>query len=183
MVPSLYACVLQKATAFTALNSVKRDCMIFHKKGQGATEYLVLLAVVLIIALVSIALLGFFPGLATDAKLTQSTSYWRSEARPFAILETSITHGGNVTIIMQNVEATGTYTLQNLSLATAIWADNFSSATPFASGEIKAISFIISNPGVDAGSLYEVQVNMTYLSPNAISNTQFGTKPVIGKYT
>jgi len=30
--------------------------------GQGATEYLVLLAVVLIVALVSVALLGFFPG-------------------------------------------------------------------------------------------------------------------------
>jgi len=43
--------------------------------GQGATEYLVLLAVVLIVALVSVALLGFFPGMASDAQITQSQIY------------------------------------------------------------------------------------------------------------
>ncbi len=54
---------------------------------QGATEYLVLLAVVLIIALVSIALLGFFPGMATDAQITENQLYWKS-ATPLAIIET-----------------------------------------------------------------------------------------------
>lgn len=52
--------------------------------GQGATEYLVLLAVVLIIALVSIALLGFFPGTAMDSQIAESQIYWQS-AYPFAI--------------------------------------------------------------------------------------------------
>jgi hypothetical protein len=46
--------------------------------GQGATEYLVLPAVVLIVALVSVALLGFFPGMASDAQITQSQAYWQS---------------------------------------------------------------------------------------------------------
>ena len=55
-------------------------------KAQGATEYLVLLAVVLIVALVSVALLGFFPGMASDAQITQSQMYWRS-ATPIAIVE------------------------------------------------------------------------------------------------
>jgi len=54
--------------------------------GQGATEYLVLLAVVLIVALVSVALLGFFPGMASDAQITQSQIYWQS-ATPIAITE------------------------------------------------------------------------------------------------
>jgi hypothetical protein len=57
-------------------------------KAQGATEYLVLLAVVLIIALVSVALLGFFPGMASDAQLTQSQMYWRS-ATPIEIVDSS----------------------------------------------------------------------------------------------
>jgi len=47
---------------------------------------LVLLAVVLIVALVSVALLGFFPGMATDAQIAQSQAYWRS-ASPVAITE------------------------------------------------------------------------------------------------
>jgi len=55
--------------------------------GQGATEYLVLLAVVLIVALVSVALLGFFPQMASDAQVTQSKAYWQS-ATPIAIIET-----------------------------------------------------------------------------------------------
>ena len=53
---------------------------------QGATEYLVLLAIVLIVALVSVALLGFFPGMASDAQETQSKMYW-SSASPIAITE------------------------------------------------------------------------------------------------
>ena len=55
-------------------------------KAQGATEYLVLLAVVLIVALVSVALLGFFPGMASDAQMTQSKAYW-SSASPIAITD------------------------------------------------------------------------------------------------
>ena len=54
--------------------------------GQGATEYLVLLAVVLIVALVSVALLGFFPGMAGDSQVAQSQMYWRS-ASPIAITD------------------------------------------------------------------------------------------------
>lgn len=68
------------------------------RKGQGATEYLVLLAVVLIIALASIALLGFFPGAASDVSLEESQIYWKSAA-PIAIVETGegYRHRGNAT--------------------------------------------------------------------------------------
>ena len=55
-------------------------------RAQGATEYLVLLAVVLIVALVSVALLGFFPGMASDAQITQSQAYWLG-ASPIAVTE------------------------------------------------------------------------------------------------
>jgi len=55
-------------------------------QGQGATEYLILLAVVLIVSLVSVALLGFFPGMAQDSKLAQSKMYW-SSTTPIAVVE------------------------------------------------------------------------------------------------
>jgi hypothetical protein len=45
-----------------------------------------LLAVVLIIGLVALALLSFFPGTSLDAKLTQSKMYW-SSASPIAIVD------------------------------------------------------------------------------------------------
>jgi len=80
--------------------------------GQGATEYLVLLAVVLIVALVSVALLGFFPGMASDAKLTQSETYW-SSASPISIQEVGARFEtesyGNYTFIYIRIRNTGNY--------------------------------------------------------------------------
>jgi len=60
----------------------------FFKKGQGATEYLVLLAVVLVIALVALALLGDVFGRSGDVKITSSQAYWSSVA-PLSIIGAS----------------------------------------------------------------------------------------------
>lgn len=97
-------------------------------RAQGATEYLVLLAVVLIIALVSIALLGFYPSLSTDAQVTQSQAYWSGEASPFRITEFTHTKagtdgictGGSPThlyeLIIEN-KGTGTYTINAINVS------------------------------------------------------------------
>jgi len=81
-------------------------------RAQGATEYLVLLAVVLIVALVSVALLGFFPGMASDAKLTQSKTYW-SSASPISIQEVGARFVydavGNYTFIYFRIRNNGNY--------------------------------------------------------------------------
>ena len=59
-------------------------------KAQGATEYLVLLAVVLVVSLVSTTLLGFFPGMANDVQMLENSQiYWKSVASPIAITEVS----------------------------------------------------------------------------------------------
>jgi hypothetical protein len=81
-------------------------------KAQGATEYLVLLAVVLIVALVSVALLGFFPGMASDAKLTQSKTYW-SGTSPIAMVENAARAysdgNGNFTWVYLCIRNSGNY--------------------------------------------------------------------------
>ena len=51
------------------------------KKGQGASEYLILLAVVLIVSMVAIALLGGFMGLGTSATETEGKQYWTGSVR------------------------------------------------------------------------------------------------------
>jgi len=80
--------------------------------GQGATEYLVLLAVVLIVALVSVALLGFFPGMASDAQVTQSKMYWQS-ASPIAITESdATTNSASYGLPYLRIRNAGTYPIQ-----------------------------------------------------------------------
>lgn len=160
---------------------------MFNKslRGQGATEYLVLLAVVLIIALVSIALLGFFPGLASDAKITQSNSYWQGDARPFQIKEHAYTGAdGKLLLVLQNVESTGTFTLTALNFSHANGSGlSYTTNTAFAPGETKNISVIGVMGTGTVGAIYELNVNMTYTTPNSITNRQFGSKPLVGKYS
>ena len=83
-------------------------------KGQGATEYLVLLAVVLVIALVAITLLGFFPGTSADNQIAQSKAYWQSAA-PVSIVDASAryTQGwGKGTIIALRFRNSGGYPIR-----------------------------------------------------------------------
>jgi len=81
--------------------------------GQGATEYLVLLAVVLIVALVSVALLGFFPGMASDAQITQSQAYWQG-ASPISIVESAARarNDNGETAIYLRIKNAGTYPIR-----------------------------------------------------------------------
>ena len=46
------------------------------KKAQGATEYLIILAVVIIIALIVVAAMGGIPGIGTGAQERASKSFW-----------------------------------------------------------------------------------------------------------
>ena len=86
-------------------------------RAQGATEYLVLLAIVLIVALISVALLGFFPGMASDAQITQSQAYWQS-ASPIAIIETGAKYAtdNGYTFPYLRVRNTGAYPIRITSL-------------------------------------------------------------------
>jgi len=102
------------------------------RAGQGATEYLVLLAVVLIVALVSVALLGFFPGMASDSQITQSQMYWRS-ATPIAIVEGAARaySANGLTYPYLRIKNSGAYPIR---LTGIIGADNGKASRFYASG-------------------------------------------------
>ena len=148
-------------------------------RGQGATEYLVLLAVVLIVALVSVALLGFFPGMASDARITQSQAYWRGQAKPFAILDASIASGASGTFSIQNMEA-------NSNTMTGLYVGNCSNATSitFGAGEIKTINAGTNCGAGTAGGIYDYSVTINYTTSGGITGAkQYGTKNLIGKFS
>ena len=156
--------------------------MAFRFRGQGATEYLVLLAAVLIIALVSLALLGFFPGMAGDAKISQSAAYWRSEAKPFSILEHSYS-GTTLTLVVQLKEATGSFKMTNISVADSTNSSIPAGGKTFNAGETKTVYVYGIATDLVAGDMYEFPVNMTYTSPNNVEMLQYGAKNLVGKMT
>jgi hypothetical protein len=117
-------------------------------RAQGATEYLVLLAVVLVVALVSVALLGFFPGMASDAQVTQSQMYWQSAA-PIAISESSAYFESNTAVPYMRLRNIGSYPIRMTKVVigngsfSQFWGDlgctNFTDYYYMAPGEEKRI--------------------------------------------
>jgi hypothetical protein len=156
--------------------------MAFHKIGQGATEYLIMLAAILIIALVALALLGFFPGISSDAKVSQSASYWRSEAKPISILEHHASTTGDMTLVLLNVDASGMIRIRNITID-GTYNDSFGAGGfKIGPGEQKTITVNNTEPG-DAGTIYDFPINITYTSSNGVLTTQYGLKTLIGKYS
>ncbi len=50
--------------------------MFNRKKGQGTTEYLIILAVIIVIALVVAGVMGWFPGMSGQINESQSKTFW-----------------------------------------------------------------------------------------------------------
>jgi hypothetical protein len=158
--------------------------MIGFKKGQGATEYLVLLAVVLIVAMVAIALLGFFPGLASGAKEAQTDTYWRGQARPFSIQEhAQASTSQNLILTIQNFDAEQRI-LTNISISGSGVSTVYNvtgSDRYFSAGERKTFTINVGQ-NCTAGSTYEYQIVFYYTNAaGTISQKQYGEKPLIGK--
>ncbi|MFA5106000.1 MAG: hypothetical protein WC506_03505 [Candidatus Micrarchaeia archaeon] len=135
------------------------------------------MAVVLIIALVSIALLGFFPGLAGDAKITQSDSYWRGEARPFQIKD-HVQSGTTLSLVMLNSESEA---LTITAMAVGNGTIGNSTTITFAGGQQKTIGNFTGLTSCTAGDTYEYQVNISYTTGSGLSKLEQGTKTLIGK--
>ena len=143
-------------------------------KGQGATEYLVLLGVVLVIALVAIALLGFFPGLAGSTKETQARTYW-NQAAPFTIKEYRYS-GTSLNLTMENMgsdKLTVTGVTVNGTAGTLV-------STSFNGGQTQLLNITGSIPSCTAGSQFEYDLNITYNSKYQNGFTQVGAKPIVG---
>jgi len=121
-------------------------------KAQGATEYLVLLAVVLIVALVSVALLGFFPGMATDSQITQSQMYW-SSASPISIVESGarVLASNGITYPYLRIRNTGTYPLRITSIIGADGGETTQIGTfgtcGMLSGNVNMSDYFFMTPG------------------------------------
>lgn len=144
-------------------------------KGQGATEYLVILAVVLVVALVVIGLLGWFPGVAGTAREQQSATYWQG-ASPFSITAYKL-NGTSVTLTVANRLSTK-LKLTNVSFD---GNDLGITSTNFKGGEEKTITGTLATACSPVGSGFEYAVVFTYNQGSISGIQQTGDKPLIGK--
>jgi uncharacterized protein (UPF0333 family) len=74
--------------------------MFFNKKGQTATEYLIILAVVIVVALIVVGVMGGIPGIGTGVSKKAAASYWKST--DVAIDSYAIASDGAITLNVRN---------------------------------------------------------------------------------
>jgi hypothetical protein len=146
-----------------------------YLSGQGASEYLIILAVVLVVALVAIALLGAFPALGGDARLTETRQYWNSQ-HPFAIIGYNQV-GANMTLTLKNTDA-NLLTITNVTVGNI--TGNFPSGLMFNGGATKTIS-LTDFRNCSAGDYDFFTYNVViYYNTSYLSNSFIGSKPLVG---
>ena len=167
-------------------------CIKTGKPGQGATEYLVLLAVVLIVALVSVSLLGFFPGMSSDTQLKQSQAYWSGTARPFQVLDEASTYGtlcgadnsGGYMLSMQNTEASS-LKITNISVDGSSGfcgpTGALNAPVSLGAGEKKTLTVITSASAAPCteGKAAQMGLNITYSTTYLTNKVQSGAKKLL----
>lgn len=109
-----------------------------NPRAQGATEYLVILAMVLLIAVVVVSLLGVYPAAGGEMRGNEQSSYWMA-AQPFGIRDTQQVGTASITLVMINhAPRPLTLTSVNLTFSDGTWHANTTRAE-FNPGESRTI--------------------------------------------
>ena len=155
---------------------------------QAKNRNLLIAAVILVAAfLVGIAVFGPL-GESSDARMAQSDSYWKGEARPFAILEHTMTSGGNGELVLENMDSTGTYTINKIKMSindivvSGEMSTSIGAGAPVAPGATQKISISHFPSNAKSGDMYSYNVVINYTSPSGMVSQQIGAKPIVGRY-
>ena len=150
-------------------------------KGQGTTEYLIILAVVIVIALVVVGVLGFLPGMGTGVTESQSKAYWASQS-PLAVTDWKLTStASDATVVMKNQSSSKvTVTALKFHNGTTQFAPTVT-ATTFNAGEEKVVPMSVSQPTCTGGQAYNMDFNVTYSTPNISGKVESGSVGLIGR--
>jgi len=130
------------------------------EKGQAATEYLVILAVVVIIALIVVGVLGGFPTIGRQSDVKASMAYWASA--PIGIKANSLTATGDGTLrLVNNLPTSVTVTDIQMDNAnpptTSVYAGADTTLEP---GE--EVNFALSYDCGSQGDSYSANVEVEY---------------------
>jgi hypothetical protein len=168
------------------------------RRGQGATEYLVILGAVLLVALVIVSLLGWFPSLGGSTREQQSRSYWAG-ATPFSItayldsnnaINLSIANRGSDRLNLTSVNFTDSVGTSEFNVYTFSLAQgsNPVGGITFNAGEEKMIGNNTapgSNnqcTGAAAGAVFDYKsVIFTYNQGGITGMKQTGARPLVGR--
>jgi hypothetical protein len=143
--------------------------MTKSKKSQTATEYMILLAVVLIIALIVVGVLGGIPAIGGTARTRASSSYWQAADIGITAYSFDGDAAGNDDVMVVRNNHEGTITVNSISLE---GSQVYSTATVFSPGEEKTLN-VNYNCGGNAGDRYTFSVEINYTADETGASYSF----------
>ncbi len=123
------------------------------KRGQTSTEYLIILAVVVIIALIVVGILSGFPSIGRGTSAKASAAYWASAPIGILSYDLSDTAASNSLIIMNNLPVEIMITLIRIGGVNDNIAD-----TTFQPGEKKTVRLTTFECEADESYSYEIVI-------------------------
>ncbi|MFH1587058.1 MAG: hypothetical protein ABID38_04335 [Candidatus Diapherotrites archaeon] len=145
-------------------------------RGQGTTEYLIILAVVIVIALVVVGVMGFLPGLGTSVTASQSKAYWGA-ASPLAITDWEFDNSASGCDLVMRNQTSGKITVTAVEIEGAALTV---SSTALTAGQESALAITGGCQTCTAGNPYDFNVAITYDTTKLTGKTQTGTTSLVG---
>lgn len=148
------------------------------KRGQGSSEYLVLLAAALLVGLVAIVLIGGFTESGGAARESESRSYWSGPIRPFSVPDYSQT-GTTFYITLKNTEPQR-ITLLNITVGNSTYAPT--GGISFKGGTTRTLNIpSLRNCTSDSYDFYEYDMNIYYNTSDGVIKRETGEKKLVGE--
>lgn len=144
-------------------------------RGQGTTEYLIILAIVIVIALVVVGVLGGIPSLGAGVSESTSKTYWTGTS-PIAVIDWQVSTTSG-TLVVKNLTA-GTILLTDVN-----WGGGLVGLTDVNIGAGATVNITDSDMscGVSVGQSFSKGLGFTYSTSN-LSGLKFnGIQPVVGQ--
>jgi len=156
-------------------------------KAQAATEYLIILAVVVIIALIVIGVMGGFPGMTRGISERDSAAYW-SGADVGIIRYNIVASGGSgsSTLVLRNNKnfqiSVSRITIGGQTLSGTNTTPNLpQTIPPGATLALNASATNLNCGSANVGSGYSMNVQIVYTDPQYGNTYTFtGEKPLVG---
>ncbi len=142
--------------------------MKIFKKAQAATEYLIILAVVVIIALVVVGVMGGIPGIGKGATSRASAAYWSTA--DIGIVDYAIDSAGAANVIKVKNNLRNSISITNLALDST---NVVTAATTVQAGDTVSLAIASHVDCGSAGDAYSYDVAITYTDSGTDANYTF----------
>ncbi len=131
----------------------------FQKRGQTATEYMIILAIVIVIALIAASILGVLPGMGSTTRGRSAEAYWNSAE--IGVVSYSIANDGaadDAYLMLRNNEK------ETITITDVSFDDEVVSAIDYILGPGDTVEITSSDVGniCSTGGRFSVYLNITY---------------------